>query len=414
MSVEKLFRARIVWPVSNRPIENGAVLIRDGWIAEVGPWDDLSRSAPSAPSQDLGEVALLPGLVNAHCHLDYTNMAGMIAPPARGAFGDWIKGLLALKAHWSYTEYAQSWMHGARQLLESGVTTVGDIESVPELLPEAWEGTPLRLISFFEMTGVRSGLHPELILFEALQNVRRMPSSSKNRAALSPHALYSTPPALLEMTSELLRSEGFLAAMHVAESQPEWDMYHAASGPLYDWLKTQRAMDNCGGRSPVQEVHRMGLLQPNLLVIHANYLAPGDAELLASNQCSVVHCPRSHDFFRHAPFDFEALSSAGVNICLGTDSLASTRAHESLPTLNLWDEMQEFAKTFPQVRAETILAMVTTRPAAALRLPAGALENGRVADIIGICYEGRVESLAETLVHVKPGVEHRIIAGEVI
>jgi len=99
-----LLRARTVCLLSRPAIEDGAVFVRDGLIAEVGKWDDLSARWSGVVVEDLGEVILLPGLVNAHCHLDYTGMAGLISPPARGAFPDWIMSILALKAHWSYTE----------------------------------------------------------------------------------------------------------------------------------------------------------------------------------------------------------------------------------------------------------------------------------------------------------------------
>ena len=91
---------------------------------------------------------ILPGLINAHCHLDYTGLAGQIPPPR--TFTDWIKSIMTAKAGLSYTEYATAWLRGARELLESGVTTVADIEAVPELLPEVMESTPLRVISFLD------------------------------------------------------------------------------------------------------------------------------------------------------------------------------------------------------------------------------------------------------------------------
>ena len=89
-----LLRARIVLPVSKPPLEDGAVLLSENRIAAVGPWRDL-RPRETAPAVDLGDVILLPGLVNAHCHLDYTDMTGL---PPQKQFPDWIKGLLALKA----------------------------------------------------------------------------------------------------------------------------------------------------------------------------------------------------------------------------------------------------------------------------------------------------------------------------
>src|SRR5687768_12937993 len=199
----KLLRARIVWPVSQAPFENGAVFVRNGVVQDVGPWNDLSRRWAGESVEDLGEVALMPGLVNAHCHLDYTSMAGMIPAPSSSLnFPDWIKSMLSLKAHWSYTEFAASWVKGAKQLLESGCTTVFDIEAVPELLPEAWDATPLRVVSFLEMTGVRSGHQPERILSDATKEIGRWGAHPQCKPALSPHALYSTPPELLKLVAE--------------------------------------------------------------------------------------------------------------------------------------------------------------------------------------------------------------------
>ncbi len=356
-------------------------------IQEVGPWPETAARNGGVSVLDLGEVTLMPGLVNAHCHLDYTGMAGLIPPPA--SFPDWIKAILPLKANWSYSEYAESWVKGARQLLDSGCTTVGDIEAVPELLPDAWNATPMRVLSFLEMTGVRSGHEPGRILREALSHERRLPVSHLHRTGLAPHALYSTPPALLELIGAAMREHRFSAAIHLAESQAEWDMYKNRSGPLYDWLKSQRPMDDCGGRSPVQQAFRLGLLQPQLLAIHCNCLAPGDADLLAHAGCRVVHCPGSHEYFNHPPFLFQELAAAGVEVALGTDSLASARLEKGRPpTLDLWEEMRTFARKNPGVRPETIIRMGTIHGAAALGVQAGAIEPGLSADLIAVDYAG--------------------------
>ena len=137
-------------------------------------------------------------------------------------------------------------------------------------------------------------------------------------------------------------------------------------------------MDDCGGRSPIQQAHQLGLLQPNLLAIHCNYLAPGDAELLARNRVTVVHCPRSHHYFQHVKFPYEELASAGVNITLGTDSLASARFDKNKPpALNLWDELKQFARANENVSPEKILAMVTTNGTQILA------NGGRLGDVNG-------------------------------
>jgi cytosine/adenosine deaminase-related metal-dependent hydrolase len=160
-----ILRARSVLPVARPPIDDGLVFVAQGVIRAAGPRKDLHPHL-AGREDDLGAVTLLPGLINAHCHLDYTDMAGMIPPPH--SFTDWIKSITALKAEWSYTEFADSWLQGARMLLRSGITTVGDVEAAPELLPDVWPATPLRVRSFLEMTGVRSRRQPRQILQEAL------------------------------------------------------------------------------------------------------------------------------------------------------------------------------------------------------------------------------------------------------
>ena len=166
-------------------------------IRAVGPWSDLGAEAGEEVF-DLGEVILLPGLVNAHCHLDYTDMAGELPPPK--TFTDWIPLITAAKTAWSYSDYAHSWLHGAHMLLQTGTTTVADIEAMPDLLPEVWDATPLRVFSFLEMTGIRARREPEEILREAVEKIDSL-SHARCRASLSPHAPYSTLPELLRCSA---------------------------------------------------------------------------------------------------------------------------------------------------------------------------------------------------------------------
>jgi cytosine/adenosine deaminase-related metal-dependent hydrolase len=345
----------------------------------------------------LGDAILLPGLVNAHCHLDYTDMAGL---PPQKQFPDWIKGLLALKAAASYTDYAEAWLHGARMLLRTGATTVADIEAVPELLPEVWSATPLRVFSFLEMTGVNSRRQPIEILREAAVKIRSL-ARARGSAGLSPHALYSTSPALLRQAGALARRRRWRVAMHVAESGEERQMYVRRSGPLFDWLKNQRDMSDCGGRSPLQQVRQCGLLGGNFLAIHANYVDDDDIAALAESGSSVAHCPRSHAYFGHAPFPYAKLAAAGVNVCLGTDSLASvTAARRAKPELNMFAEMRAFAAAHPEVAPETVVRMATHNGARALgwegRL--GGIFGNALADLIAVPFPGKTEEAAAAVV----------------
>jgi len=392
-----LLRARIVLPICAPPIENGAVLISKNRIVAFGPWRDLASRALKQVV-DLGAVILMPGLINAHCHLDYTDMTGL---PPQKQFPDWIKGLLALKSAASYTDYAQAWLRGAGMLVRTGTTTVADIEAVPELLPDVWSSTPLRIFSFLEMTGVRSQRPPAEILREAADKIKSL-ASARGAAGLSPHALYSTTPALLRQTAALARRRRWRVAMHVAESMAESEMYLEQRGALFDWLKRQRDMSDCEGRTPVQQVRRCGLLGDSFLAVHANYLDDADIAALAKSHSSVVHCPQSHVYFGHAPFPFQKLREAGVNVCLGTDSLASvTVSRRAKLELNMFTEMQSFATAQPGVAPETIVRMATQHGAKALGRGkrSGRISPQALADLVAIPYQGKTEKAWLATVH---------------
>ncbi len=406
-----ILRARIVLPLTRPPIENGAVVVARGRIAAVGPWRDLSGSE-TGPATDLGEVILLPGFVNAHCHLDYTDMAGLL-PPTR-SFSDWVKAITALKGSWPDAEFARSWRHGADMLVRSGTTTVGDIEAVPNLLPEVWRDTPLRVFSFLEMTGVRSRRRPRLILDEALTKAgaTRHP---RCRLGLSPHAPYSTTAELMRLSTRAARRRHWPVTTHVAESEEEYRMFTEARGPMFDWLKrNERDMSDCGFGSPVQHLERLGCLRPGLLAIHANYLAPGDARLLARRAVAVVHCPRSHAYFRHQPFPYEELKREGVNVCLGTDSLATVlKRRRERVELSLFPELQTFAAAVPELSPGTLLRLVTVDAATALGLTgrAGELRPGAWADLIAIPFPGPVREAGPAVIHHAAPVTASMIGG---
>jgi cytosine/adenosine deaminase-related metal-dependent hydrolase len=410
-----IVRARTVLPINSRPIEDGAVLILGDRIVTIGPWKGFPAAFTSANRGkifDLGDVILMPGLVNAHCHLDYTGMAGMWPPPKK--FIDWIPRMLAAKAEWSYSDYARSWVNGAKMLLNSGTTTVADIEAAPELLPEVWEATPLRVISFLEMTGVRSKRDPNEILHEALGKIDSL-SHDRSTATLSPHAPYSTSPELLRLSAETARERNLRVAIHVAESQQEFEMYTQGSGEMYEWLKRNgRDNSDCGRGSPFQDLERAGLIRENLLAIHANYLDESDYQLLNGKKVSVIHCPRSHEYFRHTKFPLEKMLAANVNVCLGTDSLATVvKPDKQELELNMFQEMQAFARTNPEVAASAILKMATMNGARALGLfgKAGVLAGGAFADMIAIPFAGKTSEAENAALHFSGHVRASMIGG---
>ena len=406
----QLIRARIIVPVSHKPFADGAVNISRGRVVAVGHWRDFPANARKN-AIDLGDVALLPGLVNAHCHLEYTGLAGEFLPPKH--FSDWLKLIVTAKGLRTNADFAKSWIEGAKQLLHTGTTTVADIEALPELLPKVWHATPLRVFSFLEMTGVKNRRPPREILAEAAAKIRSLPTGY-SRAGLSPHSPYATTPELLRLAAKLARRKRFRVTTHVAESHEEFEMFAHARGRMFDWLKTQRDPADCGHGSPVQALAAAGLLGANFLAVHANYLAPGDAGLLARKKSSVVHCPRSHSFFGHPKFPFKELAAAGVNVCLGTDSLASIEAKRKQPLeLNMFSEMRSFARRNPGTPPGTILRMATANGAHALGLGnrAGEISKGAFADLIALPCREKLADIYEAILHHRGDVTASVIGG---
>lgn len=406
-----LLRARIVLPVTAPPIEDGAVLVSQGRIQAVGRWADVGKLS-AEPVTDLGEVVLLPGLVNAHCHLDYTHLSGQLRPPR--AFPDWIKAILTAKSEWTYSDFAASWLAGAAQLLDSGTTTVGNIEAVSEMLADCRAATPLRIHSFLELTGVRSRRNPDEILQEAFRTIHNLEPGAGG-FGLSPHAPYSTTPALLQRTAEAAQSGGWRTTTHVAESQAEFEMYMYRRGPMFEWMEPQRAMDDCGLGSPVQHLERCGLLGPRHLAVHVNYLWHGDAERLGGSGTHVVHCPNSHAYFGHHCFPRAQLQAAGVNVCLGTDSLASTLTDRVHPArLSMLSELRKLLALDPTLPPTEALSLATVNGARALGLSGevGELIAGARADAIAIPFSGAPASAAAAVAAHEGRVAASLIGGQ--
>lgn len=295
-----LLRARVVLPISSPPISDGFVRVAGNQIAEVGRWTDC---ADCSGMEDLGEVILMPGLVNAHCHLDYSDFIGAIPPPR--SFTDWIGAIVDLKRDMTPASHCRSWLNGAAQSLAHGVTTLGNIETSWHHLPDLWRQTPLRFVSFLELIVLREESDSRKALAEALDWAQANPPP-RGRLGLSPHAPYTTKPDLLEACAGL---EGWPLAMHIAESREEMEMFAEAKGLLHEKMTgAGRSEIDCGHRSPLAQVVASGLLKENLLIVHGNYLDNEDITSAVRAGAGVVHCPRSHKYFGHEAFRFGDLA----------------------------------------------------------------------------------------------------------
>lgn len=214
----------------------------------------------------------------------------------------------------------------------------------------------------------------------------------------------------------LARRRRWLVATHVAESATEFEMFRHARGEMFDWLRrNERDLSDCGGVSPVQHLAGTGLLGPNVIATHVNYLSPGDASLLARKRTSVVHCPRSHDYFRHREFPYRTLARAGVNLCLGTDSLATVRKHPRRNLeLSLFHEMRAFVANHSSVSPDHVLAMTTVNAARALGLRGqiGELVKNACADLIALPFSGPLREACSAVLEHRGNVAASMIEGQ--
>ncbi|HOW68343.1 MAG TPA: amidohydrolase family protein [Candidatus Paceibacterota bacterium] len=405
-----ILRARVIAPVSRPPFDNGAIRVLEGRILSVDRWDSRLPEAGESVV-DLGPVVLFPGLINAHCHLDYTRMAGLLLPPK--SFPDWISALLALKATWTDADVIQSWRAGAAMLLSSGVTTVANIESYSDLLGQLLPTTPLRIFSFLELIDLKPDPSPSDRLQAAALRIGALEDLPGIRG-LSPHAPYTASSVMIRLAQNWSEKAGRVWSIHLAESEAEFDMFKHRRGPLHDWLKSMRNMADCGSRSPISLLNALGVLSPLCLAVHLNYLEDADACLLGKNQVNVVHCPRSHAFFRHRDFPLGPLRKSGVNLCLGTDSLASvTACSPSKLNLSLTAEMRCLAQQHPGLSPQSIVEMATVNAARALGQTGslGEIRPGACADLSAWSYDGSPDDVYEFLTRDPSPVRNSMIQG---
>lgn len=360
-----IIQAEWVVPMKGDPIFNGAVRVDDEHIAYVGPSAKIAP-LPGEEVLDLGKAVLSPGLINAHCHLDYTILRGSIAPPE--GFADWIKNINALKRDFSTEDYLNSVMKGFDMLMESGTTTVGNIEAFPEILPHL-SVPPIRTWWFLELIDVRNRLYDETGLIGALSFFEQH-ANWLGGFGLSPHAPYTASPELYRLAKSCSERLQMPFTTHVAESVQEHEMFANARGDLYDLMKSiGRDCTDCGQGSSVSHLLELGLLTHNCLAVHVNYLQDYDFPALAEAGVHIVYCPKCHTYFGHRKFELERLREHGVNICLGTDSLASNNS------LDMRAEMREALFKHPTLTNRQCLEMATLNPAKALN------QEGRLGEI---------------------------------
>ena len=395
-----IIRARTVVPMVREPIDDGAVVIEHEKIVGVGTFGEI-KATFAGEVLDLGESVLLPGLINAHCHLDYTVLRGKIPSPS--SFADWIRDINAEKARLTEQDYIDSIRAGFAEAARFGTTTIANLTAFPKLAGAIEE--PIRTWWFGELIDVRDPDQAHAIVDEATELLR-----PKTNWGLAPHAPFTASPRLFARCEEIARKQGVPLTTHLAESRDEMQMFRQASGPAFDFLKgIGRPMSDCGRETPFSLFRRSRNLDEHWIIAHLNEFDAGDFELLEKTpKFHIAHSPRSHGYFGHSPFAFEQLRGLGFNVCLGTDSLASNT------DLSLFAEMREFLLKNGGSSPREALEMATTNGAAALgqRDRLGCIRPGAFADLIAL--PSSTGDIFENIVAFSGDMPWMMVNGDVI
>ncbi|UCD30066.1 MAG: amidohydrolase family protein [Planctomycetota bacterium] len=374
-----LFDARWIMPVSSPPIENGRLVIENGRIVSIDRAAGRDRSAI-----DLGDAIVLPGLVNAHTHLELTACRGRV--PYRGSFVDWIEQLTIINPHNGPDDLLEKSIgEGFKQSITAGVTTLADIGAGPYVLRQ-WSRAPINTVGFLEVLGVGPMLCNDHLrsfgkVTELFQSIADVDSGENlKRVGISPHAPYSTDISIYREAVHFVGQTGRHICTHLAETREELQFLSDGTGPLRDLLERFGLWDGSfepPGCSPVEYVRQLGLLEHDPLLVHVNYVDDKDLGLLAEHQCSIAFCPRSQRYFEHEPHRYREMLARGINVCIGTDSLASN------DSLSVLDELRFLRSQDQKISNRQLLEMGTIAGAGALKSDGqiGTLESGKKADL---------------------------------
>jgi cytosine/adenosine deaminase-related metal-dependent hydrolase len=372
----RLLIAKYVVPVSHPVIERGGVLFDNERIVAVGDADELRRQVTrDVQIEDLGDVALLPGFVNPHTHLELTCYHGLLES---APLWQWFNGLLPMRLLDGARDRERAGVtDGARLCIESGVTTVGDI-SRTGLSAELLSDSPIRTISFVELIS-GAALPPSTVtnLVETVEGIDREFGGDRLIVGVSPHTPYTVTPDDLIAVARYASSQRRSWTMHLLETPEEAEWLDGRRGFLSTFLE-ERKLANAGfvpsGIRKLLEPLELAGSSP--LFAHVNYATDDDIDAIAECGASVVWCPRAHAYYGHENHPWRRLIERGINVCIGTDSLASNES------LSILDELRFLGTRFDDVPSEELLQLGTIRSATALGLTgkAGCLQPGAWSD----------------------------------
>jgi cytosine/adenosine deaminase-related metal-dependent hydrolase len=365
----------------------GAVAVADGNVLLAGPKADVLRAAPAGfPRMEFPGAAIVPGLVNAHVHLQiprFTDDAGKPLPiPA--SFVDWILRVIAWKRGAPPASFAENFRAAAAEALSFGTTTVGEIAG-PDL--PSYGGCQLRARVYAEGIGFAPHVASEVLALVGAAIDRLEKIAIENtlvQAGVSPHTLFTVGESLLRFLADLAAVKGLPACLHLAESTPETAFLFDGGGEIASRLYPAVGKDVSWfrglGRTIPAYLAEAGILREGVLLVHTVHLARPEIDALRGGGARFVLCPRSNAAHGNGAPDVTHFVDAKIPFALGTDSLGS------VPDLSLWSEMRAARSLYKGRKKDAALCRdlfqaATEHGAAALGLPGGILAPGGPADV---------------------------------
>jgi cytosine/adenosine deaminase-related metal-dependent hydrolase len=388
-----LYRAAWVLPIDRPPIRDGWVATDDGRIVGVG--------GPE-PHSGISQLAILPGLINAHTHLELSWMAGKV-PPC-DSMGGWIRQLMALRRGAPPQEYVQRRVaaDAVAAAWARGTVAFGDIGNsliAADVLADA----DVPGVLFHELIG----FGPTDARARARDGAQRVMATVRAplRPGLAPHAPYSVSPDLFRAIAYEAAVNRLPSSVHLGESREEVEFLMTGEGEIAETLKHLGAWNDAWsppGVDPVEYLDALGVLTPGLLTVHATQLKPAALTRLAARGCVIVSCPRSNRWVGAGDPPLDDFYASGAAVTFGTDSLASA------PDLDMLAELAA-ARAVSTVPAAKLLESATLTAARALGLDAdlGSITVGKRAELVAVRIPASVDDVEEYLVG---GIEPSMIA----
>jgi len=381
-------------------IRNGVITGKGAKIEQVGP---LKKMSLLANHRDLGEVAILPGLVNAHTQLEVTHLAGKL--PRRRPMTQWLFAMASQKPTGNTQDAAVT--EGAQLLLASGTTALADVSHNHR----AWKvlkTTPLRKLCLAEISGIGPGSGKAVDKLN--RKLRGLRSGARLRFGVAPHAPYSTGHDLYRQAAKLAFRRGWPVATHLAQTESERQFLLRGTGKFFEFLAHQGMMDSSvpvHGCKPVAFAERVGLFEGPCILWHVNFIDDEELKILAGSGASVVYCPASSTFFDHSGHRYAEMITAGINVALGSDGLACS------DSLSMLDAMRRLRHE-GRVDNYTILRMATLNGAKALGMDGqiGSLTRGKQADWIVVELPAETHHPLEAIFTSRVKVLQTVIAGK--